>query len=154
MNYKETQCDDLVRYIVKSIGRCIFCGSFKDLEAHHIFGGCDKSNYILRYTTELCLCLCWSCHHQQPWKPHSNPQGSKPFFAKLEDYLIRTSQPERLNLIKHFKIPKNRNIEQPEIEIIHQGLKIKAEKIKNEEWMDCRDETYQGRDSENEPIFT
>lgn len=50
---------------------CQFCGSVRDLETHHVFGGANRRKSD-QYG--LCLTLCRRCHNEPPMGVHYNAQ--------------------------------------------------------------------------------
>lgn len=52
-------CDRLWSAIVRSMGRCEYCGKTETLSAHHVYG---RRNHRLRFDTRNGCCLCYFCH--------------------------------------------------------------------------------------------
>ncbi len=62
---------------------CYFCGSYTQLEAHHVFSGANR-----KYSTEdgFVVILCHKCHNEPPNGVHYNKERM--------DYLRRMCQAE------------------------------------------------------------
>ena len=59
----KNKCDKLWKEIIKSVGRCEWCGRENgQMHAHHIFG---RSRFVLRWDIRNGVCLCFQCHKPQ-----------------------------------------------------------------------------------------
>ncbi len=144
MTTLEIKLDDVCRYITKAKGRCLFCGSTRDIEVHHIFGGRWKSVWFFRWMLIFLIPLCKECHSLA----HLNKTG---FWIKLEVAL--EGEPERLSAILHYRESKVAISEKPDLKILYEDLRKQAAMIEETNYMDSPDEVYRGRDENNQPIF-
>ena len=67
----DKKCDILWSQIVRSVGRCQYCGKTENLHAHHIFG---RTNKAVRWDLENGVCLCAGCHKfSRVFSAHETP---------------------------------------------------------------------------------
>lgn len=55
----DEKCNKLWSQIVRSPGKCEYCGKTEHLQAHHIFG---RSNKAVLWDVDNGVCLCAGCH--------------------------------------------------------------------------------------------
>ena len=78
--YWKKEADSLWSRVVKRAGRCAFCGSRFNLQAHHLV---PRGYYFTRHRIECGLCLC-RYHHLYCWKisPHLAPKDFEKWLKK------------------------------------------------------------------------
>lgn len=58
-----------MKTIIQKEKKCFICGSYRELESHHVFGGPNRANsekYGLK------VWLCHTCHNEPPVGVHFN----------------------------------------------------------------------------------
>ena len=60
--------------VTDEMNRCFMCGSYRNIEMHHIFGGPDRK---LSDQFGLVVPLCHSCHNEPPNGAHFNAETAQ-----------------------------------------------------------------------------
>lgn len=78
-------CDNLWSAIVRSFGRCEYCGTTETLSAHHVYG---RRNHRLRFDVRNGCCLCYYCHITWAEQNAAGDKRPSPFLEWFENYRI------------------------------------------------------------------
>ena len=75
VKYYKKKADTLVSKIVRTRGKCEWCGGTSHLQAAHFVG---RQNHTLRFDLQNVLCFCAGCHR----KAHDYPKKFVDWFTK------------------------------------------------------------------------
>lgn len=62
-----------MKRVIGDVSECFICGSYGQLERHHIMGGANRRN---SEKDGLCVMLCHNCHNEPPNGVHFNPANN------------------------------------------------------------------------------